>query len=126
MDLRDSAPFSACNAASGPFFPSPVPLECDYVTALIKQCRDQLPMGKLLRSKIHLGTTSSGRSSASAHAEAPEFMGGLADHEFADEFALTSPCQLVELVDLRQESSHTALVRSQASRRSRRRCCGCG
>jgi cytochrome P450 len=46
--LNDSANFSACNAATGPFPPFPAPIEGDDITALIEQCRDQLPMGRAL------------------------------------------------------------------------------
>jgi cytochrome P450 len=46
--LNDSTSFSACNAATGPFPPFPVPLVGDDVSALIEQCRDQLPLGRAL------------------------------------------------------------------------------
>jgi cytochrome P450 len=47
---NDSERFSSCNAVSGPYFPFPVPLEGDDVSALIDEHRDELPFSDQLPS----------------------------------------------------------------------------
>ena len=47
---NDPERFSSCNAVSGPYFPFPVPLEGDDVSALIGEHRDELPFSDQLPS----------------------------------------------------------------------------
>ena len=45
---HDQATFSNCNAVAGPFFPFPVPLEGDDISAIIEEHRDSLPFSDQL------------------------------------------------------------------------------
>jgi len=47
---RDSDRFSSCNTVAGPFFPWPVPLEGDDISAIIEEHRDALPFSDQLPS----------------------------------------------------------------------------
>jgi cytochrome P450 len=47
---HDHATFSSCNTVAGPFFPFPVPLEGDDITAIIEEHRDSLPFSDQLPS----------------------------------------------------------------------------
>jgi cytochrome P450 len=47
---RDHERFSSCNTVAGPFFPWPVPLEGDDITAIIEEHRDALPFTDQLPS----------------------------------------------------------------------------
>jgi cytochrome P450 len=47
---RDHDRFSSCNTVAGPFFPWPVPLEGDDISAIIEQHRDALPFTDQLPS----------------------------------------------------------------------------
>src|SRR5579862_9027168 len=45
---NDSATFSSCNTVSGPFKKFSQPIEGDDVSAVIDQCRDELPFSDQL------------------------------------------------------------------------------
>ena len=45
---RDHERFSSCNTVAGPFFPWPVPLEGDDISAIIAEHRDALPFSDQL------------------------------------------------------------------------------
>ena len=47
---RDHERFSSCNTVAGPFFPWPVPLEGDDISAIIAEHRDALPFSDQLPS----------------------------------------------------------------------------
>src|SRR6185312_11175630 len=47
---RDHERFSSCNTVAGPFFPWPVPLEGDDISAIIEEHRDALPFSDQLPS----------------------------------------------------------------------------
>ena len=47
---RDHERFSSCNTVAGPFFPWPVPLEGDDISAIIDEHRDALPFSDQLPS----------------------------------------------------------------------------
>jgi cytochrome P450 len=97
---HDHATFSSCNTVAGPFFPFPVPLEGDDITAIIEEHRDSLPFSDQLPSFDPPRHTDHRALlmrliTPKRLKENEEFMWRLADQVF-DEFFARGECEFVK------------------------------
>jgi cytochrome P450 len=97
---HDQATFSSCNTVAGPFFPFPVPLEGDDITAIIEEHRDTLPFTDQLPSFDPPKHTDHRALlmrliTPKRLKENEEFMWRLADQTF-DEFLRSGECEFVK------------------------------
>ncbi len=96
---HDSASFSSCTTVAGPFFPFPVPLEGDDISAIIEEHRDTLPFTDQLPSFDPPKHTDHRALlmrliTPKRLKENEEFMWRLADQTF-DEFLPRGECEFV-------------------------------
>ena len=97
---HDQARFSSCNTVAGPFFPFPVPLEGDDISAIIEEHRDTLPFSDQLPSFDPPKHTDHRALlmrliTPKRLKENEEFMWRLADQTF-DEFFPRGECEFVK------------------------------